>query len=83
MNAIDSEFFLLPQIHGRSIFKRVIPTVNYLERTFKSLEQNRWSYTDLKSWAQQIIKGYALQDVIYELRAADQGGMDRKHAKSH
>ncbi|MGJ1193299.1 hypothetical protein [Sphingobacterium siyangense] len=72
MNAIDSESFLLPQIHGRSIFKRVIPTVNYLERTFKSLEQNRWSYTDLKSWEQQIIKGYALQDIIHELRTEDQ-----------
>lgn len=72
MNTINTETSLPPQIHGRSIFNRVIPTVNYLERTFKSLEQKGWSYTDLKSWEQQIIKGYALQDVIHELGAADQ-----------
>ena len=72
MNTLDPTTFSQTQIHGRSIFKRVIPTVNYLERTFKSLEKNGWSHTDLKSWEQQIIKGYALQDVIHELRAADQ-----------
>lgn len=72
MNTLDSTTFLLPQIHGRSIFNRVIPTVNYLERTFKSLEQNGWFYTNLKPWEKQIIKGYALQDVIHKLRAANQ-----------
>lgn len=71
MKIENNPTFLLPDtIHGRSIFEKVIPTVNSLEAIFSSLEQKAWSIADLKYWEKPIIKAYRLEDIIDHLRPA-------------
>ncbi|WP_164126404.1 8-oxoguanine DNA glycosylase OGG fold protein [Sphingobacterium luzhongxinii] len=64
---MKSNFLLPDNIHGRSIFKNIIPTSNNLERTFDSLESKNWCVNELKVWEKSILKSYKLLDNIHEL----------------
>lgn len=67
-----NKFLSLPDtIKGRTIFSKVIPTVNTLKNIFKKLDELNWNYDSLKKWEKPIYKAYFFENISIELEKSN------------
>ncbi len=64
---MNKSYLIKNHLNGRSIFKKVIPTVNTLKNMFRRLDEINWNTNQLKKWEKPIYKAYLIDELKAEL----------------
>ncbi|MCT4584453.1 MAG: hypothetical protein N4A54_05955 [Peptostreptococcaceae bacterium] len=93
INQSKNEYFkenekikLKENLNGRSIHKKVIPTVYNLSNLLIKLKQNNWNYSELKQWEKRCYKAYDIASMETRLKEKDlteQKNIIRNHILSN